>query len=260
MSARPKGPFSPERGLLRSWASSGCSPASSAALPFWSLRLHPLLCGLPLRGQLRALPPPGPPSSPTWRSSPGASSSGGASPTGWGAWGCWCWPRRSSPPWGRRSQYLARAETPGPIVLKLVPRQPRTSKILYGIYCAMTLAGHRPAVGRRACPCTTRRSTPSPSPAPAASPAGTPASPAMLTPAAGGPDRGHGVHPAVFPELRPVLSWPCAAGSEEIWAQRGAALLPGGGRHPGHRAHRLGPGPGLPPGRCWSPCATPSST
>ncbi len=38
-----------------------------------------------------------------------------------------------------QSQHLARAETPGPFVLKLVPRQPRTSKILYGIYCAMTL-------------------------------------------------------------------------------------------------------------------------
>ena len=43
------------------------------------------------------------------------------------------------PSLGEQSQYLARAETPGPFVLKLVPRQPRTSKILYGIYCAMTL-------------------------------------------------------------------------------------------------------------------------
>ena len=43
------------------------------------------------------------------------------------------------PSLGEQSQYLARAETPGPIVFKLVPRQPRTSKILYAIYCAMTL-------------------------------------------------------------------------------------------------------------------------
>ena len=43
------------------------------------------------------------------------------------------------PSLGEQSQYLARAETPGPFVLKLVPRQPRTSKILYAIYCVMTL-------------------------------------------------------------------------------------------------------------------------
>ena len=43
------------------------------------------------------------------------------------------------PTMGVQSQYLARAETPGPIVLKLVPQQANTSKRLYGIYCAMTL-------------------------------------------------------------------------------------------------------------------------
>ena len=37
---------------------------------------------------------------PILRSCPGAFSSGGASPTGWGAWECWCWPRRCFPPWG----------------------------------------------------------------------------------------------------------------------------------------------------------------
>lgn len=44
------------------------------------------------------------------------------------------------PSMGARSQYLTRAETPGPMVVKLVPKQAKTSKILYGIYCAMTLA------------------------------------------------------------------------------------------------------------------------
>ena len=44
------------------------------------------------------------------------------------------------PTMGVQSQYLARAETPGPIVLKLVPQQANTSKRLYAIYCAMTLA------------------------------------------------------------------------------------------------------------------------
>ena len=44
------------------------------------------------------------------------------------------------PSLGVQYQYLTRAETPGPIVLKLVPKQAKTSKILYGIYCAMTLA------------------------------------------------------------------------------------------------------------------------
>ena len=43
------------------------------------------------------------------------------------------------PSLGVQSQYLTRAETPGPMVMKLVPRQAKTSKILYGIYCVMTL-------------------------------------------------------------------------------------------------------------------------
>ena len=43
------------------------------------------------------------------------------------------------PSLGVRSQYLTRAETPGPMVVKLVPKQAKTSKILYSIYCVMTL-------------------------------------------------------------------------------------------------------------------------
>ena len=44
------------------------------------------------------------------------------------------------PSLGIRSHYLTQAETPGPVFSKLVPKQSQTSKILYGIYCAMTLA------------------------------------------------------------------------------------------------------------------------
>ena len=44
------------------------------------------------------------------------------------------------PSMGVRSHYLAQAESPGPVFSKLVPKQSQTSKILYGIYCAMTLA------------------------------------------------------------------------------------------------------------------------
>ena len=44
------------------------------------------------------------------------------------------------PSLGVKSHYLTRAETPGPIVVKLVPKQAKTSKILYEIYCVMTLA------------------------------------------------------------------------------------------------------------------------
>ena len=43
------------------------------------------------------------------------------------------------PSLGIRSQYLTQAETPGPVFSKLVPKQSQTSKILYGIYCALTL-------------------------------------------------------------------------------------------------------------------------
>ena len=43
------------------------------------------------------------------------------------------------PSLGVQSQYLTRAETPGPMVVKLVPKQAKTSKILYGIYCVMTV-------------------------------------------------------------------------------------------------------------------------
>jgi len=43
------------------------------------------------------------------------------------------------PSMGIRSHYLTQAETPGPVFSKLVPKQAKTSKILYGIYCALTL-------------------------------------------------------------------------------------------------------------------------
>lgn len=42
------------------------------------------------------------------------------------------------PSLGIRSHYLTQAETPGPVASKLVPKQAQTSKILYGIYCALT--------------------------------------------------------------------------------------------------------------------------
>ena len=42
----------------------------------------------------------GPPFCLILRPCPRAFSSGGASPTGWGVWECWCWPRRCFPPWG----------------------------------------------------------------------------------------------------------------------------------------------------------------
>lgn len=44
------------------------------------------------------------------------------------------------PSMGIRSHYLTQAETPGPVFSKLVPKQSQTSKILYEIYCALTLA------------------------------------------------------------------------------------------------------------------------
>lgn len=43
------------------------------------------------------------------------------------------------PSLGIRSHYLTQAETPGPVFSKLVPKQSQTSKILYSIYCALTL-------------------------------------------------------------------------------------------------------------------------
>lgn len=43
------------------------------------------------------------------------------------------------PSMGIRSQYLTQAETPGPVFSKLVPKQSQTSKILYSIYCVLTL-------------------------------------------------------------------------------------------------------------------------
>lgn len=44
------------------------------------------------------------------------------------------------PSMGIRSHYLTKAESPGPVFSKLVPKQAQSSKILYGIYCALTLA------------------------------------------------------------------------------------------------------------------------
>ena len=43
------------------------------------------------------------------------------------------------PSLGIRSHYLTQAESPGPVFSKLVPKQSQTSKILYGIYCILTL-------------------------------------------------------------------------------------------------------------------------
>ena len=43
------------------------------------------------------------------------------------------------PSLGISSRYLAQAESPGPVFSKLVPKQAQTSKILYGIYCGLTL-------------------------------------------------------------------------------------------------------------------------
>lgn len=44
------------------------------------------------------------------------------------------------PSLGIRSHYLTQAETPGPVFSKLVPKQSQTSKILYQMYFALTLA------------------------------------------------------------------------------------------------------------------------
>lgn len=43
------------------------------------------------------------------------------------------------PTMGIRTKYLSQAESPGPVFSKLVPKQAQTSKILYTIYCALTL-------------------------------------------------------------------------------------------------------------------------
>ena len=43
------------------------------------------------------------------------------------------------PSMGIRPHYLTQAETPGPVFSKLVPKQSQTSKILYAMYCGMTL-------------------------------------------------------------------------------------------------------------------------
>ena len=43
------------------------------------------------------------------------------------------------PSMGIRPHYLTQAETPGPVFSKLVPKQSQTSKILYAMYCSMTL-------------------------------------------------------------------------------------------------------------------------
>lgn len=41
---------------------------------------------------------------------------------------------------GIRTKYLTQAESPGPVFSKLVPKQEQTSKILYTIYCVLTIA------------------------------------------------------------------------------------------------------------------------
>lgn len=43
------------------------------------------------------------------------------------------------PSLGGRTLHVMRAESPGPVVSKLVPKTSQSSKILYGIYCALTL-------------------------------------------------------------------------------------------------------------------------
>ena len=43
------------------------------------------------------------------------------------------------PSMGIRSHYLTQAESPGPVFSKLVPKQSQSSKILYTIYCSLTL-------------------------------------------------------------------------------------------------------------------------
>ena len=43
------------------------------------------------------------------------------------------------PSLGARTLHVMRAESPGPVVSKLVPKASQSSKILYGIYCAITL-------------------------------------------------------------------------------------------------------------------------
>ena len=43
------------------------------------------------------------------------------------------------PTMGLRSHYLTQAESTGPVASKLVPKQSKTSKILYGFYCAFTV-------------------------------------------------------------------------------------------------------------------------
>lgn len=42
------------------------------------------------------------------------------------------------PSLGSRTLHLMKAESPGPVVSKLVPKSSQSSKILYGIYCALT--------------------------------------------------------------------------------------------------------------------------
>ena len=42
------------------------------------------------------------------------------------------------PSLGSRTLHLMRAESPGPVVSKLVPKSSQSSKILYGIYCGLT--------------------------------------------------------------------------------------------------------------------------
>ena len=43
------------------------------------------------------------------------------------------------PSLGARTLHLMKAESPGPVVSKLVPKSSQSSKILYGIYCGLTI-------------------------------------------------------------------------------------------------------------------------
>ena len=80
-----------------------------------------------------------PPSWPSRSCCPTASSSGAASPTGSGGMGVLVFVLMIIPMKNDNSMHLVRAEVPGPIAGKLVPRMKRTSMILYGIYTAMTV-------------------------------------------------------------------------------------------------------------------------
>ena len=147
------------------------------------------------------------------------------------------------PSLGARSQYLTRAETPGPMVVKLVPKQAKTSKILYGIYCAMTLAVIALLWG-------------------AGMPLYDAAVHAFSIAGTGGfSSRNASFAAYPLPGVDLIVATATLLFSLNFGLfflalrrreERGAALLSGGGGT-GHRAHRLGSGPGLPPGGAGVP-------